>query len=83
MYQGEVTIGKEDLESFLKVAQDFEVRGLSEENRNSSSTNDTHTKRKPLPKKKKLKNIQEANTTVPLIKFQKNDGDVDMAKGEF
>ena len=33
VYQGEVNVAKEDLPSFLEVAEDFNIRGLSEGNK--------------------------------------------------
>merc|ERR1719186_874613 len=37
MYQGEVNVAEKDLSSFLEVAEDLNVRGLSERNQGDSN----------------------------------------------
>lgn len=49
MYQGEVNVAQEELNSFLAVAEDLRVKGLTQNN--SSSSNESHAnKRPPSPK---------------------------------
>ena len=43
MYKGEVYVAEEDLPGFLEVAEDLNVRGLSEKNiERSETTGDSH-----------------------------------------
>ena len=41
MYQGEVNVAEEDLSSFLEVAEDLNIRGLSKGNSNTDRPNKT------------------------------------------
>jgi len=50
MYQGEVNVAQEELNSFLAVAEDLRVKGLTQSNSGSkSSTSPSHRTREPPP----------------------------------
>jgi len=51
MYHGEVNVAQEELNSFLAVAEDLKVKGLTQNNQNSSSGSDNAVNRDP-PKPK-------------------------------
>ena len=65
MYQGEVNVAKEDLASFLEVAEDLDVRGLSERNAENSDSNQENPEQftdKNIPQfKKRNKSIIDNN----------------------
>ena len=42
MYQGKVDVAEEDLNSFLEVAEDLNIRGLSERHTEGSYLNEKH-----------------------------------------
>jgi len=51
MYHGEVNVAQEELNSFLAVAEDLKVKGLTQNNQNSNSGSDnTATRDIPKPK---------------------------------
>ena len=51
MYQGEVNVAQEELNSFLAVAEDLRVKGLTQNNSGGSSSNDNAPRaRAPSPK---------------------------------
>merc|ERR1712004_388184 len=52
MYQGEVNVAQEELNSFLSVAEDLRVKGLTQNNSGTSSSNTDHSfkQRAPSPK---------------------------------
>jgi len=51
MYQGEVNVAQEELNSFLAVAEDLRVKGLTQNNSGTSSSSSTDPKqRAPSPK---------------------------------
>jgi len=49
MYHGEVNVAQEDLNSFLQVAEDLRVKGLTQNNSNNAS-NDSSKREESLPK---------------------------------
>jgi len=60
MYQGEVNVAQEELNSFLAVAEDLRVKGLTQNN--SGASNDSHhaPKRAPSPKPLRPQNTAPA-----------------------
>ena len=50
MYQGEVNVAQEELNSFLAVAEDLRVKGLTQNNSGTSSSSNTEKQRAPSPK---------------------------------
>jgi len=50
MYQGEVNVAQEELNSFLAVAEDLRVKGLTQNNSGTSSSSSTEKQRAPSPK---------------------------------
>merc|ERR1712004_595117 len=52
MYQGEVNVAQEELNSFLTVAKDLHVKGLTQNNSSTSSSSTDHSfkQRAPSPK---------------------------------
>merc|ERR1712038_1569848 len=52
MYQGEVNVAQEELKSFLAVAEDLRVKGLTQNNSSTSSSSTDHSfkQRAPSPK---------------------------------
>ena len=82
MYRGEIEIAEEDLISFLKVAKDLNIRGLSISNDESSKSNTKsppeshHQDNSPSEKQKRiLNNYQTTNihSVVPTRKFDMNN----------
>ena len=70
MYQGEVNVAEEDLTSFLEVAEDLNIRGLSEGNKEGynaklkiplQATHESTAKRKRTVEKIIIEDIKEAN----------------------
>ena len=65
MYQGEVDVAEEDLHSFLEAAEDLNIRGLSEANTESITSNreipsePSHQDIAPSPKRKKTTERQQ------------------------
>ena len=70
MYQGEVNVAEEDFTSFLEVAEDLNIRGLSEGNKEGynaklkiplQATHESTAKRKRTVEKIIIEDIKEAN----------------------
>ena len=65
MYQGEVDVAEEDLPAFLEVAEDLNIRGLSERNMERSHQNeDTSFKPSDLSSKKEMETENEENASI-------------------
>jgi len=52
MYQGEVNVAQEELNSFLAVAEDLRVKGLTQNNSGTSSSNTDHSSKQRAPSPK-------------------------------
>jgi len=52
MYQGEVNVAQEELNSFLAVAEDLRVKGLTKNNSGTSSSNTDHSSKQRAPSPK-------------------------------
>ena len=82
MYQGEVNVAEEDLPNFLEIAEDLNVRGLSEKNTNSYKSIEEdipqvgYMKRNPPDKMKLIGNesVENINDTADHS-FLKSDID--------
>ena len=74
MYQGEVNVAEEDLSSFLEVAEELLIRGLSEVNKESynSSPEELPVNLGPntAPSPKRKKPVPNDITTEPLTEFR-------------
>merc|ERR1712013_185644 len=51
-YQGEVNVAQEELNSFLAVAEDLRVKGLTQNNSGTSSSNTDHSSKQRAPSPK-------------------------------
>ena len=63
MYQGEVNVAEEDLPSFLELAEDLNVKGLSEGNKGTHDSNEKVTSPKKYfdPSQKKSETVKNKN----------------------
>merc|ERR1712004_585363 len=52
MYQGEVNVAQEELNSFLAVAEDLRVKGLTQNNSSTSSSSTDHSSKQRAPSPK-------------------------------
>jgi len=71
MYQGQVDVAEEDLPSFLEVAEDLNIRGLSERNMEACNTNEADLSNVALSNFDEINgnieaNIQSRNDLAPL-----------------
>ena len=69
MYHGEVNVAQEDLNSFLAVAEDLKVKGLTE---NNAASRKMKTESSPLPKYTKTVK-QESSVEAPKAKALAKD----------
>ena len=49
MYHGEVNVAQEELNSFLAVAEDLQVKGLTQNNLENKTVGSREEKNKPIP----------------------------------
>jgi len=70
MYHGEVNVAQEDLNSFLAVAEDLQIKGLTQ-NHSKTSTSSSSVKQTPIPQKDPLPNrvrpVQSQNDEVQEV----------------
>jgi len=86
MYHGEVSVAQEELNSFLAVAEDLQVRGLSQKSSNRDvkpHNKDLHRREhigkpdtKPIPPKKQPQPAPPQIPTVPCPAYQNENDDI-------
>ena len=59
MYMGEVNVAQEELNSFLAVAEELKVKGLTQNNSDSSEQKEAATKEQPKQVKRQRENTEE------------------------
>jgi len=78
MYQGEVNVAQDDLNSFLAIAEDLKVKGLTQNNQNSSLLDQTERQgmTAPQPKRGKAVAAPEVRNRTNFLPPYEQDDDV-------
>ena len=67
MYYGEVSLAQDDLNSFLSVAEDFQVKGLTQNDNNSRGRNSgSYSASQPPPFKKVKNELKDPESEKPI-----------------
>merc|ERR1712217_737643 len=80
MYQGEVNVGQNELSSFLAVAEELKVKGLTQNN--AGETEDAINNQKERNERHHSRELSEEDTNFPPSKKQRTVGDANFQNSE-
>jgi len=80
MYQGEVNVGQNELSSFLAVAEELKVKGLTQNN--TGETEDAINNQKERNERQHSRELSEEDTNFPPSKKQRTVGDANFQNSE-